>query len=69
MPLLIAEGILPTLWRRLAFLPLPADRAAAYRQAAKDMPERNSGWAGCLVVLPVWAGLAALTLWALLATL
>ncbi|WP_458096461.1 hypothetical protein [Roseomonas sp. WA12] len=69
MPLLIAEGILPPVWRRLAFLLLPTDRAAAYRRAAKAVPERNSGWIGCLVVLPVWVSLAALTLWALLATL
>lgn len=69
MPLLIAEGLLPPLWRWLAFLPLPPDRAATYRQAARGMPERNSGWLGCLVVLPVWAGLAVLTLWVLLATL
>ena len=68
MPLLIAEGVLPPLWRRLAFLLLPADRAAAYRRAAQGGPERNSGWLGCLVVLPVWAGFSLLTLWALLAT-
>jgi len=69
LPLLIAEGVLPPLWRWLAFGLLPGDRAAAYRRAARGAPRRGSGWAGCLVALPVWAGLAALTLWALLATL
>jgi len=69
LPLLVAEGVLPPLWRRLAFLPLPADRAAAYRRAARDAPCRHSGWAGCAVTLPVWGGLAAVTLWALLASL
>ena len=69
MPLLIAEGVLPPLWRRLGFLLLSPEHAAASRQAAQSLPSRSSGWLGCLVVLPVWVGLAALTLWLLLATL
>jgi len=69
MPLLIAEGVLPSLWRWLAFRLLPTERAVAYRRAAHGRPRRSSGWLGCLVVLPVWTGLAALTLWLLLASL
>jgi len=69
LPLLLAEGVLPPLWRRLAFLPLPQERAEAYRRAARNVPWRNSGWWGCLVVLPIWTGLAALTFLALLAVL
>ncbi|MFT8243553.1 hypothetical protein [Roseomonas sp. BN140053] len=67
-PPLILEGVLPPLGRWLAFLSLPADRAAAYRLAARNAPRRNSGWAGCLVALPVWVEVTALVLWALTAS-
>ncbi|MFC0389018.1 hypothetical protein [Muricoccus vinaceus] len=69
MPLHIAEGMLATLWRRLAILLFPVERTLPYRRVPRSEPARNSSWFIFVVVLPVWTGLAPLRLWLLLTTL